>query len=211
MSLPLYTITLFLPTIIKNLGYTAANAQLLTVSPYALAFLTTVLTAHLSHVFKLRSLFIILGCAFAAIGYIVLLADLGHAAQYAGVMLATGGVYPASAIVLSWPANNFSGQTRRAVACALQISIGILGGAVVGSQMYRSSQSPSYPLGHGMALGFLGIASLSAAVQYLILRKRNAAKAQRRSDIDAKADEKQRDLLAEPGLGDHSNYWIYQL
>ncbi|RWA03164.1 hypothetical protein EKO27_g11940, partial [Xylaria grammica] len=34
MSLPLYTLSLFLPTIINNLGYTAAIAQLLTVPPY---------------------------------------------------------------------------------------------------------------------------------------------------------------------------------
>jgi hypothetical protein len=32
-SLPLYTLSLFLPTIIKALGYTAANSQLLTVPP----------------------------------------------------------------------------------------------------------------------------------------------------------------------------------
>lgn len=211
MSFPLYTLTLFLPTIIANLGYTAADAQLLTVPPYALAFLSTITAAHLSFVVNLRSLFILVGCAFAAIGYIVLLSAPSHAAQYAGVMLAAGGTYPATAIVLSWPANNVSGQTKRAVACALQISVGILGGAVVGSQMYRPSQSPRYPLGHGMALGFLGIASISAAIQFLLLRRRDAGKALQRSELETKLDRDRVEVVEEQGIGDRSIYWKYQL
>lgn len=212
MSLPLYTLSLFLPTIIKNLGYSNAAAQLLTVPPYALGFLTTITIAHLSFLFNLRSPFIIWSCIFAAIGYIVLLSDLGSAAQYAGVMIATAGIYPATAIVLSWPANNASGQTKRAVACALQISVGILGGAVVGSQMYRPSQSPGYKLGHGMALGFLTIAAVSAALQYLLLKRRNADKALRRSN-SGQTDATLTESAAVNGheTGDRSVNWTYQL
>ena len=41
MSLPLYTLSLFLPSIIKDLGHTSAQAQLLTTPPYAIAFIIT--------------------------------------------------------------------------------------------------------------------------------------------------------------------------
>lgn len=211
MSLPLYTLSLFLPTIIKNLGYSNAAAQLLTVPPYAFAFLTTISVAHFSFLANLRSPFIVGSCAFAGIGYIVLLSDLNTAAQYAGVMIAAGGIYPATAIVLSWPANNVSGQTKRAVACALQIAVGILGGAVVGSQMYRPSQSPSYKLGHGMALGFLGIAVVSTSVQYLVLKKRNMAKAETRSNLSSDDGTAAQSIIKEHQVGDQSIHWIYQL
>lgn len=210
MSLPLYTLSLFLPTIIKNLGYTDAKAQLLTVPPYAFAFLTTITTAHLSYLANLRSVFILAGCGLAAIGYIVLLCDHSNGAQYAGVMLAAGGIYPACGMVLSWPANNVSGQTKRAVACGLQISIGILGGAVVGSQMYRPKQSPKYQLGHGMSLGYLAIASIVASIQYFLLRSRNAKKAALRAQQCDK-DGNERQIVEEAGIGDGSIYWIYQL
>ena len=41
--MPVYAFSLFSPTLIANLGYTAATAQLLSVPPYVLAALTTVL------------------------------------------------------------------------------------------------------------------------------------------------------------------------
>lgn len=223
MSLPLYTLSLFLPTIIKNLGYSNAAAQLLTVPPYALAFLTTLAAAHFSSVVRRRAPFILAGCGLAAIGYIVLLSSAETGAQYAGVMVAAAGIYPACAIVLSWPANNVSGQTKRAVACALQISIGILGGAVVGSQMYRPAQSPHYRLGHGMAIGWLAIAATGASLQWLLLARRNRekavareARAVNRLDHERLAHEKQagHDSVASvqgDGLGDRSIDWIYQL
>lgn len=47
MSLPLYTLSLFLPTIIKQLGYTAAQAQLMTIPPYAVATVLTVIVCTL--------------------------------------------------------------------------------------------------------------------------------------------------------------------
>jgi len=45
---PLYSISLFLPSIIAELGYTSTQAQLLTVPPYALAFVSVLPSMHLS-------------------------------------------------------------------------------------------------------------------------------------------------------------------
>lgn len=56
--------------------------------------------------------------------------------------------------MLAWPANNVAGQTKRATANAMQISIGNLG-AVLGTQLYRPETSPRFYLGHGFAIGYL--------------------------------------------------------
>ena len=136
MSLPLYTLSLFLPTIITELGYTAARAQLLSVPPYAVAFILTITVAVLSERYVIRAPVIAASSSFAVIGYILLLSDHTPGVSYLGTILAAGGIYPATAIVLSWPANNVSGQTKRATANAMQISIGNLG-AVLGTQLYR--------------------------------------------------------------------------
>ena len=53
LSLPLYTLSLFLPTIIKALGYTAAQAQLMSVPPYAVATILTVAVAVASEILYL--------------------------------------------------------------------------------------------------------------------------------------------------------------
>lgn len=156
MSLPLYTLSLFLPTIIKALGYTNAQAQLMTIPPYAIATTATVLVAILSERFKRRAPFIITTSSVAAVGYIVLLTAPVHkpGLSYFGTILAATGIYPSVALVLAWPANNVSGQTKRCTANALQISIGNLG-AVLGTQLYRPATSPRFFLGHGFALGYL--------------------------------------------------------
>lgn len=49
---------------------------------------------------------------------------------------------------------NVSGQTKRAAANGLQITIGNLG-AVIGTQLYRSNDGPRYIVGHSVALAYL--------------------------------------------------------
>lgn len=92
----------------------------------------------------------------AIIGYIILLTAKTNepGVSYVGTIFAAAGIYPATAIVLAWPANNVSGQTKRATANALQISVGNLG-AVLGTQLYRPNTSPRFYLGHGFAISYL--------------------------------------------------------
>ena len=49
---------------------------------------------------------------------------------------------------------NVSGQTKRAAANGLQITIGNLG-AVIGTQLYRGADAPKYVVGHSVALAYL--------------------------------------------------------
>ncbi|KAF2755209.1 MFS general substrate transporter [Pseudovirgaria hyperparasitica] len=179
LSLPLYTLSLFLPSIITALGYTAATAQLLTVPPYALATILTLLLAILSERLQTRAVFIICTSSLGALGYILLLAnpDPRHrpALSYAGTFLAAAGIYPSVALGLSWPALNVSGQTKRATATAMQISIGNLG-AVLGTQLYRPATMPRYLLGHGFALGYLVANVVVVAVLRSVLVRENARK-----------------------------------
>ena len=165
------------PTIIKQLGYTSAEAQLLTVPPYAVAFTLTIAVAILSERTRLRAPFIMASSAVGCIGYIILLAQDSSrpGVSYLGTFFAAGGIYPAVAIVLSWPANNVSGQSKRCVANALQISIGNLG-AVLGTQLYRTETSPRYFLGHGFALGYLIANIIVVAITWWVLKRENRVK-----------------------------------
>ncbi|KAK4149505.1 major facilitator superfamily domain-containing protein [Chaetomidium leptoderma] len=176
MSLPLYTFSLFLPTIIKDLGYKAANAQLLTIPPYAFAFVTTIGVATISERMGHRAIPIIGSALFAMIGYIILLANsdpIGRpGVSYLGTFFAAGGIYPATALALSWPAINVSGQTKRAVANGMQISIGNLG-AVLGTQLYRSNDGPRYFVGHSFALAYLAGEIVVSALLYFLLKREN--------------------------------------
>lgn len=209
MSLPLYTLSLFLPTIIKELGYSAAKAQLLSVPPYAVAFFLTIGVAIASEKTRSRAPFIMGSSAIGCIGYILLLSQHRAGVSYVGTIFAAAGIYPAVAIVLSWPANNVSGQTKRCIANAMQISIGNLG-AVLGTQLYRTETSPRYFLGHGFALGYLVANIVVVGILWEVLRRENAEK-QRVREVQGLSP-----LVGDVGdaegefQGDKDPRWVFQ-
>lgn len=132
--------------------------------------------AVLSERYGQRAIFIAGSSIFAAIGYCILLGNVQPTTRpgisYLGTFFAAGGIYPASALVLSWPAINVSGQTKRAVANAMQISIGNLG-AVLGTQLYRTNSSPRFVLGHSFALGYLLLNAVVVTLLGLWLKREN--------------------------------------
>ncbi|KAJ5034953.1 uncharacterized protein L3040_008220 [Drepanopeziza brunnea f. sp. 'multigermtubi'] len=136
---------------------TSAEAQLLSVPLYAAAFVLTITTAVLSEKTRRRSPFTIGSATLAIVGYITLLtAPINKpGVSYADTILAAAGIYPSTAIVLSWAAANVSGHSKRATATAMTITIANLG-AVLGTQLYRPNTSPRRYLGHGFALGLPG-------------------------------------------------------
>jgi hypothetical protein len=145
------------------------------VPPYAVAFVFTLSIATLSERLHKRAIFIIGSAALGCVGYIILLANtnpLKHpGVSYAGTILAAAGIYPAVALSLSWPAINVSGQTKRAIANAMQISIGNCG-AVLGTQLYRTQTAPRYVLGHSFALAYLvGNAAVTGLLWWMMARE----------------------------------------
>ena len=147
ISVPISSLGTFLPTIINQLGYTPAQTQLLSIPPYVASFFLTMAAAVYAERTKLRAPFVMASSTLAIVGFIILTASHRPEVSYGGTILATAGAYCTAAIVAGWPANNVSGQTKRAIASAVQISIGNLGG-VVGSQLYRPKWAPRFLIGN---------------------------------------------------------------
>lgn len=59
IATPLYGLALFTPAIIADLNFSGASANLLSVPPYVLGFITTIATAFISDRYGFRSPFII--------------------------------------------------------------------------------------------------------------------------------------------------------
>jgi len=174
----LYSLSLFLPTIVAELGYADWKAQLLTVPPNVLAALTIAVTVWLSVRYDRRAVFIIAAAAVAIVGYIVLLTATKPGAQYVGVHLAAAGVYTGNALVLSWPGENVAGQTKRAVAVAMQIMFGDIG-AIAGVLIYRPEfEGHEYRKPHIIAIGYLLFSATVAAYLWFRLSRENKRKAQ---------------------------------
>lgn len=96
--------------------------------------------------------------------------------SFVGMFFAAAGIYPSVAMILSWPAVNVSGQTKRATAGGLQISIGNLG-AVIGTQIYRTQMAPRYYQGHAVALAYLVGNLIVTGVTWWLLSRENKKRA----------------------------------
>lgn len=120
---PIYSFSLFLPTIIKALGYTAIKAQLLTVPPNMCAFITVLLAGYFSDRFRMRGPFMLLGCTISIGGYIMLIASKRPTVQYGGTFLVGSGVFPCAPLVMGWLANNLSPHYVRATGTGAQIMV----------------------------------------------------------------------------------------
>lgn len=140
---PLYGTSLFLPSIVKELGYTSSTAQLLTVPIYITAAVLAVAVAYASDKNGQRSPYI-LGCMSAiAVGFIMCIAASAHGGVpgvvYAGIFITVCGIYPAFPGNVCWISNNLAGNYKRAAGMAIHIGVGNLAGG-----RFRSSQSATF-------------------------------------------------------------------
>ncbi|KAF9449671.1 MFS general substrate transporter [Macrolepiota fuliginosa MF-IS2] len=204
LLIPVYATALFTPTIVNQLGYSAANAQLLSVPPFVAGCIITILFGLSSDRFNRRGPFIISGCIVSLIGYIILYTQTRPGVSYGGAVLAAVGVYPTIAIALAWAGSAAGGDIRKGVTLAMVIGIGNLGG-VCSSFIYL--KPPRFHVGHGTCMGFLGLAivmSLFAMWDYNRLNKQKIVLCEREG-----IDESRQGEFAE--MGNDSPLFRYTL
>lgn len=92
MSTPIYSLSLFLPTIVKDMGYTNNTAQLMTVPPYVVSCFFTILASFIADKVQHRGIFILGFLAVAITGSGLLISSDKTPVQYTGGFLAVVGV-----------------------------------------------------------------------------------------------------------------------
>lgn len=179
-TVPLYAFSIFLPSIIRDLGWgtTVVQTQLYSVPPYVVAALLTVAVGWLSDHTRTRGIYNV-GCSLVgSAGFVMLLATKNPGVQYAGTFIGAMGIYPCISNTITWMANNVEGVYRRGIILGFVIGWGNLNG-IVSSNIYFSP--PHYLEGHGIVLGFLfvflsGGSALMTTLLRLENRKRKAGK-----------------------------------
>ncbi|KAG1896882.1 major facilitator superfamily domain-containing protein [Suillus fuscotomentosus] len=174
LLVPGFAISLFTPTIINELGYSAAHAQLLSVPPFAAGCIATIIVGIYSDKHNLRGPYIIGGALVSLVGYILLYCSVRAGPSYVGVCLAATGYYPTIPIIMAWTGSNAGGDLKRGVVLAM-VGFSNLGG-ICSSFIYIDP--PRFHLGHGTIMGFLSLAiitSLFAMWDYNRLNKKKEA------------------------------------
>jgi len=187
--IPVYAVALFTPSIINELGYSAARAQLLTIPPFVCGCLLTIVVGIYSDKYNLRAPFIIGGAFVSIIGYIVLYTQSEPGAGYAGSIIACMGVYPTIAVNLAWAGGNAGGDVKRGVVIAMVIGIGNLGG-ICSSFIYYDP--PLFHHGHGTMMGWLGLSIISSSIlmwRYSVINREKEELCAREGIDDSRKDE----------------------
>lgn len=152
----IYSIGLFLPTIILKLGYTAHEAQLMSVPPYGVAACMTLVVAFVSDRLKVRGIMMLCTMPIAIIGYAVIanIGDGHNTVKYGMTIMMCTGVYSSVPPVLAWLSNNSAGHYKRATAAALQLAIANCGG-ILSVFLYPDVDGPNFHRGHSVIIGLL--------------------------------------------------------
>ncbi|KAK4132773.1 MFS general substrate transporter [Trichocladium antarcticum] len=173
-DMPLYAFSLFLPTIISGLGWntTVVRAQLMSVPPYAVAAILTVVIGYVADRTRARGLCNIFISVLGVAGFAMLLGSEDPAVQYAATFLAALGIYPCISNTISWVANNIEGSYKRGVVLGFVIGWGNLNG-VVSSNVYFNG--PRFSEGHGIIMGYLAVFLFGGSVlmSFLLRRENN--------------------------------------
>jgi len=155
-DMPLYAFSLFLPSIINNLGWntTVVRSQLMSVPPYVAAAVLTVAVGYIADRTRQRGLCNIVVSLIGVVGFSMLIGSDRPGVQYAGTFLGALGIYPCISNTITWVANNVEGVYKRGVVLGFVIGWGNLNG-VVSSNIYYAS--PRYFQGHGVVIAYMAL------------------------------------------------------
>ncbi|KAJ7066454.1 MFS general substrate transporter [Mycena amicta] len=196
-DMPLYAFSLFLPTIINQVGFKATPANLLTVPVYFWACCITCLVGFLADRYQHRGIFNLVFLCIGAAGYIMLIASRSPALSYFATFVATCGIYPIIPNTVAWMSNNVEGTYKRSVSLAMVISFGNINGAV-SSNVYRAKDKPWYRLGHGLVLMYIGIGFIASVVYLFGVRAENARRERgERDEVIGKSEDSELDARNE--------------
>jgi MFS family permease len=133
VAMPIYSQSIFTPTIIASLGkWTTPQSLLLSTPPYVFAFITTMVTAYFSDKTGKRAVFLIFWSFMAVVGYILLITiPLSRpGGLYFAVFLTIGSIAPCIATTIVFAAGNFGNHYKKAVSMGMVFSLGNAGGIV---------------------------------------------------------------------------------
>ncbi|KAL1959492.1 hypothetical protein VTO42DRAFT_1937 [Malbranchea cinnamomea] len=202
---PLYCVSLFLPTIVKTLGYENETAQLMSVPPYVVACLVCVGGGYLADRLNTRGVFMIGFLSCAIVGTIMLVCTQNPAVKYAGCVIATTGIYGPVPQGVAWNSGNAGGALKRSVAIAMHVGFGNVGG-IIASFIFLPKDSPKFIPGFCILIGFLTMSLILSVIMTTYLRRENARR-DREYKPPAEYSDEEREM--ERTKGDHATFFRY--
>jgi hypothetical protein len=129
------------------MGFSITIALLLIAPPYVLAVIVTFITSYWADKVRHRTPFIFFHSLVAITGFALVVSEIPVGVRLFGTFLAVAGANPNQPAALAFAQNNIVGTSKRAVASALQIGFGAIGG-IAASTVFRDQDEPRYLPGY---------------------------------------------------------------
>lgn len=180
-AMPNYGLKFTMPQVIKNMGFTSATAQLLTIPPYAVGTLSALASSWIADRYTWRMPFIVTGQTIIIVSFAILF-GYGDSIKdripecYFALILACIGFYPILPGTNAWIMSNLEGPMKRAVGIAWLISLGNLGG-IPGSFFFKETEAPRYPTAYASSFSVAAagiVAALTLEFSYKAINTRRS-------------------------------------
>ncbi|KAH6653176.1 major facilitator superfamily domain-containing protein [Truncatella angustata] len=177
----------FLPTIVKDMGYSSLNTQGVIAPAYLTAFMCCVGAAWFSDKYGKRGYVVAGFASIGTVGYLLLavIQDGRHVGvRYAAIYLACCGMFPALSINMTWLLNNQGGDSKRGAGLALLATFGQCS-SFVGSALFPSTDSPFYVRGCATGCALSGMIVILALGLHFKLKSENRKRDRLYGPVDA--------------------------
>jgi len=171
------SIPVFLPTIVRDMGFESITAQALTAPPYLVAFFVVIATAYFSDRLQTRSTFIVAHALLAALGYATI-AVLGYRQspqtliRYLALYPAIFGFFSCITVIITWTINNQESDSKKGTGMAILNIIGQFG-PLVGTSIFPAREGPWYVKGMAICASFMVLVAILAGILRWVLVREN--------------------------------------
>ncbi|KAH8693868.1 major facilitator superfamily transporter [Talaromyces proteolyticus] len=176
-SVPPTAFSVFLPLVVKGMGYTSLNANLMTVPPYVCGAVGLYIFAFSSDRYHERGYHIVVGLLICLVGLVVLVTVSNNGGKYTGLCILLFGSYTSAPLIIAWLSGNTPEPGKRSLVIGVN-GCGNLAG-VVGAQLYRAEYAPKFLVPFFVTLCFVFVAMLGFLSYRFVLRAVNQVKARK--------------------------------
>ncbi|KAI1499748.1 major facilitator superfamily domain-containing protein [Biscogniauxia marginata] len=146
LGVPLQSVSLYLPVIIKRLNYDTIKTNLYTVAPNITGAVMLLVLSFASDYSKLRFPFVAAGFAFTLTGFIIyacVSVDTQLNVAYFACFMMTWGTSAPSVILDVWYNNNIANENKRILLTSIGVPVANLMG-IVSSNIFQPKDAPKY-------------------------------------------------------------------
>lgn len=183
------SISSFTPTILKELGWTASRAQVMSIPIWMVGIAVTLSASYAAGKLSLRWPFVLAGAGCALVGWCLQYAQVQPAAvRYFALYLIAFGSFMQFPILIGWLNSNLRGRPQQAIASAVQLGIGNCANFVA-SNVFVTLESPKYPTGFATGVGIAALSILALLVVTLALARHNCKRVLEHKDESEDQDD----------------------